>query len=339
MKRRKFQKLILKSATVSLLPIPKNFPTLKKTGPLKAGDIIGLIAPAGKIDQSRIDKATSNLESLGFHVKYNKSILSKEGYLAGTDERRLNEIHAMYADPEVKGIWCVRGGYGTTRILDQLDFSLIKRNAKPLMGYSDITALTNTIYQNTGAPCFHAPVGSSNFTSYTREKLKPIFGLEMPFEIEVAEENNLEGKTKPVFKSYSLNSGTVMGKLAGGNLSLLVSLIGTKHEVETKNKIVFIEDIGEAPYRIDRMLTQLISSGFFKQAKGVILGVFAGCHRKDEDSLTLEEVIRDRITPLNIPAVYGFSFGHIDHQCTFPIGAKAKFNADRMKLTLLESSY
>jgi len=339
MNRRIFQKLLLKSAAVSLLPMPLNASPLKKSKPLKPGDTIGLIAPAGKIDQDRILKAIANLELLGLKVHYDKNILDRHGYLAGTDQRRLDEIHRMYSDSNIHGIWCIRGGYGTTRILDKLNFNLIKKNPKPLLGYSDITALLNTIYQNTGSPCFHAPVASSKFSPYTIKHLAPIFGLKKDLTIKNSNENISAGTSKSVFKSYTINKGIAQGKLAGGNLSLLVSLIGTKHQVDTKNKILFIEDIGEEPYRIDRMLTQMISAGQFKNVKGIALGVFAGCHRKDENSLTLEAVIRDRIGDLNIPAVYGFSFGHIDHQCTFPIGANAVLDAASNSVKLLEDNY
>ncbi len=339
MNRRKFQKIALKSAVISFFPSPFYHFSLKKYKPLKPGDTIGLIAPAGKINQDRIEKASNNLKSLGFKVKYNKSILEVKGYLAGSDSRRLKELHAMYEDPAIAGIWCVRGGYGATRILDQLDFSLIKKNPKPLLGYSDITALLNTIYQKTGSPCFHAPVGSSSFTNYTKEHLAPIFGLNEPHLINLASQNEKEGLNKQVYKSFQINPGTAQGKLAGGNLSLLVSLIGTKHQVRTTNRIVFIEDIGEEPYRVDRMLTQLLSAGFFEKAKAVVLGIFAGCHRKNEIDLTLAEVITDRIKPLKIPSVYGFSFGHIDNQCTFPIGAAAEFNANNMSIKILQDNY
>ncbi len=338
MKRRTFNELVVKGSLIPFIPV-ENETMIKKKVPLKKGDTIGLITPSGRIDQSRIDKAKKNLEAIGFKVKYSQNVLAQKGYLAGEDKTRLNEIHAMYADPEVKGIWCIRGGYGATRILDHLDFNLIKKNPKPLLGYSDITALLNSIHQKTNSPCFHAPVASSNFSPYTKNNLAPIFGIKRPIEIEQAKENTETAVSNSDFESYLITSGRVEGKLCGGNLSLLAALMGTKHEVDTRNKIVFIEDIGEAPYRIDRMLTQLIAAGFFNKVKGIVLGVFLGCDKEKENTLSLKEVILDRIKPLGIPAVYGFSFGHIDHQCTFPIGANAIFDANNFKLTLTEDGY
>ena len=310
-----------------------------KNRPLKKGSKIGLITPAGIINEERIIKTKANLDELGLKYYHTENVMLKEGYMAGSDTVRLKELHEMYADKSIDGIWCIRGGYGTTRILDYIDFDLIKKNKKPLIGYSDITALLNTIHQKTGSPCFHAPVASSTMTPYTTKHLAPIFGFEDQHKIELSDANVKLAKEADVYQFKTITPGTAKGDLAGGNLSLLASLMGTKHEVKTKHKIVFIEDVGEAPYRIDRMLTQLISAGFFKKVSGIILGVFAGCHQKEEDKQSLHDVVFDRIQRLQIPAVYGFSFGHIDNQCTFPIGAKAEFDADNGMVTLLEDGY
>lgn len=339
MKRRTFNHLITKGAIMSSLVSSDLSGYKPKNHPLKKGSKIGLITPAGIIDEDRIAKTKSNLDQLGLTYYHTKNVMLKEGYMAGSDTIRLKELHDMYADKSIDGIWCIRGGYGTTRLLDYIDFDIIKKNKKPLIGYSDITALLNTIHQKTGSPCFHAPVASSTMTPYTSKHLAPLFGLKENHIIELSEENIQQGKEADVYQFATITPGIVKGKLAGGNLSLLVSLMGTKHEVKTKNRIVFIEDVGEAPYRIDRMLTQLISAGFFKKAAGIVLGVFAGCHQKEENKQSLHDVVFERIKRLQIPAVYGFSFGHIDNQCTFPIGAKAEFDADGGTVTLLEDGY
>ena len=339
MKRRKFNKLVVKGSILSSM-VPKDMSSYKrKNQPLKKGDRVGLITPAGIITEERLDKTKANLEALGLDYHYTHNVLLRDGYMAGPDAMRLKEIHEMYADKSIDAIWCIRGGYGTTRLLDYLDFELIRENKKPLIGYSDITALHNTIHQKTGSPCFHGPVASSTMTPYTSEHLAPIFGLSKPYVINNSQENIDKGQEEEVFKFSTITSGKAKGELVGGNLSLLVSLLGTDHAVKTKNKIVFIEDIGEAPYRIDRMLTQLISADFFKKVKGIVLGIFAGCERKDDETQTLQQVVHERIKRLQIPAVYGFSFGHIDNQCTFPIGAKAEFDADAGTVTLLEDGY
>jgi len=339
MNRRGFNKLILKgSVGISLLPHDIN--SAKRRGSvLQRGSTIGLVAPAGFVDEERLEKTKTNLDALGLNHQYSKTILRKYGYLAGTDSERLSELHNMYADKDIDGIWCVKGGYGTTRILDYLDFNLIKQNKKPLIGYSDITALLNTIHQRTGSPCFHGPISSSLMTDYTSEYLAPIFGFKEPYKIFLSKSNIEKGLTEDIYKFSTITSGTATADLVGGNLTLLVSLLGTKHKVKTKNKIVFIEDVGESPYSVDRMLTQLISAGFFDRVRGVIFGIFVGCQQKNKQKQKLQEVIHERIKRLNIPAAYGVSFGHTDDQCTFPIGAKASFDADSGMVTLLEDGY
>lgn len=339
MHRREFNSLIAKGAVTLPLLETDEMKYKNRSKPLAKGSKIGLITPAGIIDEDRIVKTKANLDALGLEYHFTDNVLLKDGYMAGPDTIRLKEIHEMYDDDTIDGIWCIRGGYGTTRLLDYLDFDLIKKNKKPLIGYSDITALLNTIHQKTGSPCFHGPVASSTMTDYTSAHLAPIFGLKDQHKITLSQDNEERGQDESVYRFKTITSGRAKGKLVGGNLSLLTSLMGTKHEVNTKGKIVFIEDVGEAPYRIDRMLTQLISAGFFDKAKGIILGIFAGCEKKDEETQSLHQVVEERIKRLQIPAVYGFSFGHIDHQCTFPIGAKAIFEADEGVVYLLEDGF
>jgi len=308
---------------------------IKKSNWLKKGDTVGLITPAGPINETRLEKAIGNMESLGLSVIYNSTVLQRDGYFAGSDQSRLQDLHDMYRNPKVQGIWCIRGGYGTTRILDQIDFKLIKANPKPLIGYSDITALLNSIYQKTGSPCFHGPVASTTLTPYTKHHLAPIFNKSSNHQIPLSEENELRGKEDAIYSSSVIKEGVARGKLVGGNLSLLSAVIGTKHCVRTKNKILFIEDVGEQPYRVDRMLSQMLSAGLFKNVKGVVFGIFSGCERSNENSWTLREVILNRMAGLNIPCMYGFSFGHIDHQCTFPIGADAILDTSNKTITLI----
>ncbi len=339
MNRRECNTLIAKSI-IGTTVVPNGIMSYKRKGKiLRKGSIIGLVAPAGFVDKERLEKTIANLDHLGLKYKYSDNLLRKHGYLAGPDSMRLNELHDMYADNNIDGIWCVKGGYGTTRILDYLDFDLIRKNKKPLIGYSDITALLNTIHQKTGSPCFHGPIASSTLTDYTNHHLAPIFGLEKHHSILHSESNKAKGLSEDIYSFSTINSGKATGDLVGGNLTLLVSLLGTKHEVKTKNKLVFVEDVGEAPYRIDRMLTQLISAGFFNKVKGILFGVFVGCEQKNEQKQKLQEVIHERIKRLHVPAAYGLSFGHTDDQCTFPIGAKASFDADSGVVTLLEDGY
>ena len=297
---------------------------------LKENDKIGLITPAGYITKQKLDNAIQNVKNFSLEAFYYNSVLDKSGYLAGTDKNRANELHKMYADKSVKAILCVRGGYGTTRILDLLDYELIKNNPKPLIGYSDITALLFAVYKKTGLPGFHGIVGASNFSEYSKDNFKDIF-LNTQNEITICQPKNNKDN------SYIINPGKTEGILIGGNLSILTSLIGTKYDIDWKNKIIFIEEINEAPYKIDRMLTQLYQAGKFNDVRGIILGKFSKCDSEDfdtknEDSFSLKEVILEKIRPLQIPAVYEFSFGHIKKQAIFPFGIKVQFDADKFQI-------
>lgn len=306
-----------------------------KPSRLKIGDTIGLIAPAGAISEKGILKAVKNIEELGFKVKEGQFLRSRYGYLAGKDNERLSDIHAMYADASVKGIWCVRGGYGATRLLDLLDYQLIKENAKALIGYSDITALLNAIYQKTGTIGFHGPVGSSNQNSYNQISFKT-FLMEPEDSILI---ENFKKEQNDYDAVEILREGVAEGVIVGGNLSLLAAMVGTKYAPNYRNKIVLIEDVGEEPYRIDRMLTQLIGSTNLAKASGIILGQFKGCNPENpETSLSLLECLKDRLLPLEIPVIYGMHFGHIEHNFTFPIGAKGRISSKDPRLEVLEKT-
>ncbi len=332
MERRKFYKLVFAASSLPLLSL-KNSPRLGKILPSQKTSLtkeskIGLICPGSPITQEKLDTAIENVSIFGFNPVFTKNVLLKKGYLAGSDQERLDDLHEMFSRPDVSAIWCIRGGYGCTRLLNQINYKLIRQNPKPLIGYSDITALLNTIHQKTKNPCYHGPVASSPMTDYTKAMLTPILDNIFPHEINISPNTNEH-------KPYTIYPGIINGRLAGGNLSLIAALEGTPYAINSKNKIVFIEDVGEKPYRIDRMLTQLLESGFLKQAAGIILGEFADCEAKDDSSLTLKEVLLDRLQPLKIPTVYGYSFGHIDNQCTLPIGVLATLNTEKQIVTLL----
>ncbi len=310
MKRRMFTRLGSTALAGTLLDTPI---FSKKARGLKRGDLVALICPAGKIEEKKLQTAIQNIESLGLQHTYHPSVLHQHGYLAGKDHHRIADIHRHYADPKVKAIWCIRGGYGTARIIDHLDYKLIAKNPKPLIGYSDVTALMQAIYQETGSPCFHGPVIGSTLSDYTRTHLYPLFHPDQAFDIQVKHDDY-----------QVIYPGQVKGSLCGGNLTLLASLCGTKYQLNAKNKIVFLEDIGEEPYRIDRMLTQLISSGSLDGARAVLFGIFKGCEPEDEHSFTLMEVLKDRMKRLQLPSAYGFPIGHIKNQCTLAIGKEVQ---------------
>lgn len=307
---------------------------------LHKGDTVGLITPASFITDSKYEISIKNLESLGLNVVHFDSVKSKHGYLAGTDEERVNELHKMFANPEIKAIVCARGGYGTPRILPLLDYDLIRKNPKILIGFSDITALLQAVFVKTGLVCFHGPMGVSDFSNYTVESLmKTLIEPEQERTFFTPTMDLVEEKSEE-FEMYTITKGIAEGELFGGNLALMAALVGTPYDIDYSGKIIFIEEIGEEPYRIDRMLTQLLLAGKFQQASGIVLGVFSNCVSEEPEgnSLSLKEVLVDRLSSLNIPVAYGLRFGHIIDNATIPLGIRASFDAESFELRLLEGA-
>lgn len=305
---------------------------------LKKGDTVGLISPGGFISEKELNESIVNLENLGFKVQPGEAVLGKHGYLGGNDKQRADDMNKMFADSKIDGIFCSRGGYGCSRILPLLDYKLIKNNPKALIGYSDITALFYGIYAKTGLVGFHGPVGISTFNEYSVNLFRDVM---MSPKKETVLLNAEETNTAPEYQREIVRSGTAEGILVGGNLSIVVSLIGTPYDVDSKDKIFFIEEVSEEPYRVDRMLTQMIQAGKFDNAAGIALGVFSKCHPRESisgigNSFSLMEVIYDRLFDLGIPVVYGMSFGHITNKMTLPFGVKTKLDVDNYSLTLLE---
>ncbi len=311
---------------------------LQKSPRLESGMTARLIAPAGPATAEKIEKAVANLRSLGLEVQKSKHLAGKTGFLSGSDDERLEDFHDAFRDKKVDAVWCVRGGYGTTRLLEKIDFDLIRRRPKLFFGYSDITALHTAIHQRTGLVTFHGPVGASDFTDFTGAALRKVAVSPTPrFEIKLPDA--IQDFPHEVFRPEILRKGVARGRLIGGNLCLLASLVGTFWEPDFRGKIVFIEEIDEKPYRCDRMLTQLLTATNLRKAAGVALGVFLGCEKGEkDDSWSLREVLRDRLANLGVPVVYGLPFGHISDQVTLPVGIEAELDADRGLLTLLETA-
>jgi len=343
MRRRDFIKSV--STAAALTAIPKIYSAvypLSKIKPprLKAGDTLGLIAPGSYISEDELKESIGNLEKLGYKVVYNERILSKTGYFAGTDESRAEELNSMFADKKVNGIICARGGYGCVRILPMLNYNLIKNNPKVIIGYSDITALLNGINTETGLITFHGPVGISTFNEFSVTYFNEVLAHSEKDLVLISAKGEDQKDTDEI---TTIVSGKSVGELIGGNLSVLISLIGTKYDFDGEGKIIFLEEIGEEPYRIDRMLTQLIQSGKFDKAAGIAMGVFKDCEPKEKDpsfstSFSLTEVLFDRLSNLSIPVIYGMSFGHIKNKFTLPIGIKAELDTVNQTITLLENS-
>ena len=313
--------------------------SLKKILPkrLIKGDVIGIVTPAGVITEEQLKRTIEKIETLGFKAYYLPSVLSQYGYFAGTDKERAKELMHMFTNKEVKGILCARGGYGAIRVLDLLDYNKIKTNPKILIGYSDITAFLSAIYEKTGLVTFHGPVGISSFNDYTIESFESILmnpkkHYKYPYQREKDTDNN------PEFDFYTITEGIAEGELIGGNLSVIVSMIGSDFEPNFENKIVYLEEIEEKTYKVDRMLTQLIQATNIKKASGIVLGIFSDCNINDKPTFTLKETLSQILGSLNIPIVYGFPFGHVATKMTIPTGVVAKFNANKKTLKLLEKA-
>jgi muramoyltetrapeptide carboxypeptidase len=312
-------------------------PKLIKPKRLKSGDTVGIIAPSSGIDQEDLDKAMKNMADLGLKTKPGKSVSKANGFLAGNDKERLEDLHWAFSDKSIDAVWCIRGGYGATRFLPKIDYNLIRKNPKIFIGYSDITALHTAIYQNCGLVTFHGPVAASTFSDYAKKHVvNVLMNPTTPYKIELSPDNVAkEGKE---FKTQVITKGTAKGKLIGGNLSLLTAMAGTPFGLrDTKGKLLFIEDVGEKPYRLDRMFVQLRQSIDLKQLAGIALGVFADCDAPDDKSQTVIDVVKDQLGDLGIPVIYGLSFGHIRDQFTLPVGIEAEMDTEKATITFLES--
>lgn len=301
---------------------------------LKFGDTIGVVAPASPTTEEKVRLAQEQLEALGFKVKMGKSCYGRHGYLSGKDAYRAEDMNQMFQDPSVDGIMCLRGGYGTPKILNLLDYDLIRSNPKVFIGYSDITAIHTAINQKSGLITIHGPMAASDLAggidSFSKESLLKAIMEPVP----MGDIENPEGVEVQCFFE-----GKAQGQMIGGNLALIAATMGTPYEIDTKGKILFIEDIGEEPYRVDRMLTQLALAGKLEDAAGIVLGDWNDCEPENpEESLSLMEVFEEIILPYQKPTVLNYKIGHCTPKITVPIGAAAVLDADQKKLIITEAA-
>lgn len=302
---------------------------------LEKGDTIGIVAPSSPGKKEKLYEATKVLESMGFKIIHGQSCHEKHGYLAGDDELRAFDINTMFRNPIIDAIFCMRGGYGALRILDLIDYNTIYKNPKIFMGYSDITALHIAIIQKSELVTFHGPMLTSDFLSLEFEEYtKNIMLKALTAPIPLGKINPPRGKEK----SSMLYPGNAQGEIIGGNLSLLVSTLGTPYEIDTRGKILLIEETGEKPYEIDRMLTQLRLSGKLYDAEGIILGQFTDCCDCDTgETLSLDEVFKEVLLPLKKPIIKNVYTGHGKGMATIPMGIKGGING-RSKTLVIEES-
>ncbi len=294
---------------------------MKKITPLKKGDTIAIVSPAGPIkDKNALNKAVLYLENQGYKVRVAPNALAQEDYLAGDDDFRLADLHEAFENPEINAILCSRGGYGCSRLLDRIDYDLIFENPKIFLGHSDITAFLN----NFSIPTFHAPMAIGDFGVDEVDKiteksfLEVINGVRAPYIYAAKNDFNI------------INSGKAHGYLIGGNLSVLTSLLGTKYAPDFNGKILLLEDLNEPLYKIDRMLTQLRLAGVFEHISGLVIADFG------ETELSID-FLRD-FAPVK-PSIYGFNASHSQSKYTLPLGAQYVLDSDNGTLTLTENIF
>lgn len=305
---------------------------------LMPGNRIALVAPAGPLlEQDDLTRAQELCRALGYDPVLGNSAHARHGYMAGTDEQRLGDLNSALADTSINAVWCIRGGYGSLRLLDQVDYAAIVRHPKPLIGFSDVTVLLNAVTRLTGVVTFHGPVARASMPAFNRWHFERVLTstepagrlgrIPQPPDTLVPQDDRI----------VTVRAGIAEGFLAGGNLTLLQCLIGTPYFPELAGAILFLEDVGEDLYRVDRMLAHLRLIGALRRLSGVLIGRFTKLNRSGADgALGYDEVLAEYFRPLGIPVAYGFPVGHIDAQWTLPLGVRVRLDAGAGEVELLE---
>ncbi|QIP15849.1 LD-carboxypeptidase [Spirosoma aureum] len=330
---------LLKTAVIApFLSVTDGQPTTIKPARIKAGDTVGLICPASPAySRETVQITIESLQALGLQTKVSSHFYDRYGYLAGRDADRAADLNAMFADPSVKMIMAMHGGWGCARLLPLIDYELIRQNPKILVGYSDITALLLAIYTKTGLITMHGPVGAVTWNAFTVDWLRQVLmdGQVVTFQNPSKKDDNL---TQIKDRIMTLRPGIAQGQLVGGNLTVLSHLLGSAYIPDWKGKILFVEDTHEDIYSVDRMLTHLKLAGVLSQLTGFVFGKCSSCEPGSGGygSLTFEDVLTDHIIPLNIPAFSGSMIGHITDKFTVPLGINAEIDAAKGTIRLLE---
>jgi muramoyltetrapeptide carboxypeptidase len=346
MKRRNFLQsigagLALPLVARDLISAPAFVDGLIHPKALKAGDTVGLITPATYVsDPDRLALAEHTLKYFGLRMRLGKNAGKRMNDYRISIQERLDDLHAMFRDQDVDAVFAIRGGYGSMDILDRIDYDLIHRNPKVFLGYSDITAMHLAINRHAKLVTFHGPIALSRFTDYTQRYFrKALFETQPIGKVTNPSETN---ELRPGHTLRTIRPGTAKGPLIGGNLTLISNTMGTPYELETRGKILFLEDVDEEPYSVDRMLTHLRLAGKFDGVAGVIFGECQDCRAKDYKPSTtipygLGEVLDNILGDLNVPVLYGLTIGHTDDQLTLPLGVMATLDATNRTLEIMES--
>ncbi len=304
-----------------------------KPDALKEGQLIEIVAPASTFKPEQLKAGVSRLEALGFSVKVDQAVYEKKRFFAGSDDQRAKQLIGAFKNPEVKAILCARGGYGSQRIVKKLASDLITANPKVFIGYSDLTILLSFFQEACGMVCVHGPVVAGDLGNHpkqeTLDSIKAALTSTSPIE-------KISGQG-----IRSLNEFKGKGKLTGGCLSMLVYTIGTPYEIQTDGKVLFLEEINEKPYEIDRSLSYLKTLGKFENIKGVVFGKFLGC-TNGEDELTaaqvIEEIIKEIFSDYKIPILLDFPAGHGKEQLCLPFGIEVEVDGASSSMTFLEAA-
>jgi muramoyltetrapeptide carboxypeptidase len=304
---------------------------------LKPGDTVGLIEPASATFETvKVQVSVEVFEALGLQARPAPHIADRYGYLAGKDKDRADDVNRLFADPSVNAIVAVRGGWGCARLLPYLDFGVIAKNPKILVGYSDLTALLLAVYARTGLVTFHGPMGLSTWNSFNVDYFKRVL-----FDAEAVSFENVKEVKDTLVQTenriQTITPGIARGRILGGNLSVLAGIVGSGYLPDWSGAILFVEEVEENIYRVDRLLTQLKLAGILDKLRGVVFGSCTTCEPGEGfGSLTLEEVLNDHIKPLNVPAWSGAMIGHIARQFTIPEGSEVEIDATKGTITMLE---
>ncbi len=291
---------------------------------LEQGDKIAVVAPSGPVDEERLVTGTAFLRASGFDVAWGNNVLNRAGYLAGTDADRAADLDWAFSDPGIDAVICARGGYGASRLLDMLDYGAIARSGRAFVGFSDITGFHLAIGRHAGLVTFHGP-GAEMYPGDPPPAWNTDLLLRALAEPAPLGEIRNPPAAPPV---RTIVTGTATGRTAGGNLSLITATLGTRYEIDTSGALLLIEDVGEKPYRIDRMLAHMKMAGKLESIVGVVVGECVGCEPDaSRPSFTLDEVIEDYFGRAGRPAISGLAFGHGKYRATIPLGVVATLDA------------
>ena len=313
-------------------------PPLLRARRLRPGDTIALVSPSGATyERAPYDWATESLNALGFKVREAPNVRARYGQFGGTDAQRAGDINAMFADPSVHGILALTGGSGGGRILPLIDYANIRRNPKFFGGFSDLTALINAVHQQTGLVTFHCPMAASEWNEFSLGWWRgtAMEGERMTLANPKDKDDNLVPRSGRI---GTLRAGSARGPLIGGNLAVLTAMAGSRYWPRFDGAILFLEEINEYIYRVDRMFSTLKLSGALDRVAGVVLGAFTNCGPGDGNygTLTLDEVFDDYLKPLNVPVFSGALFGHIKRKFTLPVGLPVEMDATAGTVRFLE---